>query len=180
MHFVVAGLTGLITLRSMSWEFIKFDGNVLSLEFPFFTDLYYFKDTSHLPALARSIWTLKMVLGQAKMTLSFGKHCQQVLKMVESLKATLGSPPVDHEIGAFIIMDRNYDLASTLLTPVTYTGLLSEVVELNAGIAMLSTSQTKLDPEIDQVYGEARDKPLSEAMPALCEKAKSLKCKNSI
>ncbi|XP_076684705.1 vacuolar protein sorting 33B [Andrena cerasifolii] len=173
------GLSGLVTVQTLSWEFIRLDGNVLSLENPMFTDLYYHKDTALLPALARNLWSLQLVLGSPKLTLSLGKHSQQMLKVIESMRQCLGSSDAENKIGALILMDRNYDLATPLLTPVTYAGLLHEVVEINVGTGTLGKSQTKLDPEKDQIYGEVRDTPCSDVFPILHGKAKSLKSEQS-
>ncbi|KAL7287479.1 hypothetical protein TKK_0018579 [Trichogramma kaykai] len=169
------GLAGLVTLRPLAWEFIKTDGNVLSLETPLFTDLYYHKDTRLLPAMAKALWSLRMVLGAPNFTFTMGKHSQQVLKMVSDLHESLGTPSPKDEFGALIIMDRSQDLVSTLLTPVTYLGLISEVIDINLGNATLGKSQTKLDPSQDPVYSEVRDKHFSDAFPTLRTKAKSLK-----
>lgn len=163
-------------MQTLSWEFVRLDGNVLSLENSMFTDLYYHKDTALLPALARNLWSLQLVLGSPKLTLSLGKHSQQMLKVMESIRQCLGSPDTESKVGALILMDRNYDLATPLLTPVTYAGLLHEVVEINVGTGTLGKSQTKLDPEKDQIYGEVRDTPCSDVFPILHGKAKSLKC----
>ena len=141
-----------------------------------FNDLYYHKDTGLLPALARNLWSQKLILGAPRLTISIGKHSQHTLKMVKSIEESFGSPSGKNEIGALIVMDRSFDLASTLLTSVTYLGLLSEVVDINIGTASLGGTQTKLDPNKDQVYGEVRDRHFSDAFPTLRAKAKLLKC----
>ncbi|XP_033337442.2 vacuolar protein sorting 33B isoform X1 [Megalopta genalis] len=177
LHSIIEeeGLSELVTVQSLSWEFIRLDGNVLSLETPMFADLYYYEDTTLLPALARSLWSLLLILGSPKLTLSFGKHSEQMLTIIDSMKQCLGSSNAENEVGALILMDRNYDLVTPLLTPVTYAGLLCEVVKINAGVGILGNSQTKLDPSKDQIYGEVRDKLCSDVFPILHGKAKSLK-----
>ncbi|XP_031830018.1 vacuolar protein sorting 33B [Nomia melanderi] len=169
------GLSGLVTVQALSWEFIRLDGKVLSLESSMFTDLYYHKDTALLPTLARSLWSLQLILGSPLLTLSLGKHSQQMLKIINTMTTMFDSSIIENNIGALILMDRNYDLATPLLTPVTYAGLLHEVVEINVGIGTLDKSQTKLDPDKDQIYGEVRDTPCSDVFPILHGKAKSLK-----
>lgn len=141
-----------------------------------FVDLYYHKDTSLLRALSRSLWSLQLILGSPRLSLFFGKYSQQVSKLIESMEQCLGTSSLENEIGALIVMDRSYDLTTTLLTPVTYAGLLNEVVEVNVGTAILGKSQTKLDPDRDHIYGEVRDVPCSDVFPILHGKAKSLKC----
>lgn len=167
---------GLVTLRTLSTEFIRLDGNVLSLENPMFVHLYYHKDTSLLPALARNLWSLQLILGSPKLSLYFGKHSQQVGKLIDSMEQCLGSSSLKDEIGALILMDRNYDLATTLLTPVTYAGLLNEIVPVNVGIATLEKSQTRLDPDKDKIYEKVRDTPCSEVFSILHKKANHIKC----
>jgi hypothetical protein len=169
-------LSGLVTLQTLSIEFIRLDGNVLSLENPLFIDLYYHKDTSLLRALARNLWSLQLILGSPRLSLFFGKHSQQVNKLMESMEQCLGSSSLENEIGALIVMDRSFDLTTALLTPATYAGLLNEVIEVNVGTAILGKSQTKLDPNKDQIYNEVRDIPCGDVFPILHEKAKSLKC----
>lgn len=163
-------------LRTLSVEFVRLDGNVLSSENPIFVDLYYHKDTSPLRALSRNLWSLQLILGSPRFSLFFGKHSQQMNKLMESMEQSLGSSSLENEIGALIVMDRSFDLATTLLTPVTYAGLLNEVVEVNVGTATLEKSQTRLDPSKDHIYGEVRDTPCSDVFPILHGKAKSLKC----
>ncbi|GAB1867074.1 Vacuolar protein sorting-associated protein 33B [Camponotus japonicus] len=168
------GLAELVTLQTLSAEFIKLDGNVLSLENPLFIDLYYHKDTSLLRALARNLWSLQLILGSPKLSLFVGKHSQQVGKLMESMEHW-GSSSLENEVGALIVMDRSFDLTTTLLIPITYSGLLNEVIEVNVNTAVLGKSQIKLDPDKDQIYGQVRDTPCSDVFPILHGKAKSLK-----
>ncbi|XP_015173159.1 PREDICTED: vacuolar protein sorting-associated protein 33B [Polistes dominula] len=169
------GLSGLITVYPLSYELIRLDGNVLSFENSMFTDLYYYKDGTFLPAMARNLWSLYLVLGSPKFTLSLGKYSQQILKFIESLKQSVKSCKMENEIGAFILMDRSYDKVTTLLTPVTYSGLLNEIFDINMGVISSGKTRTKLDPDKDQIYGEVRDIPCSNVFPILHEKTKLLK-----
>ncbi|XP_035741099.1 vacuolar protein sorting-associated protein 33B-like [Vespa mandarinia] len=169
------GLSGLITIYPLSYELIRLDGNVLSFENSLFTDLYYYKDGTLLPAMARNLWSLYLVLGSPKLILSFGKYSQQILKFIESIKQSVKSCKTENEIGAFILMDRSYDKVTTLLTPVTYSSLLNEVFDINVGVIYTGKTQRKLDPDKDQIYGEVRDIPCSNVFPILHEKTKSLK-----
>lgn len=130
--------------------------------------------------MARNLWSLYLVLGSPKLILSFGKYSQQILRFIESIKQSVKSCKTENEIGAFILMDRNYDKVTTLLTPVTYSSLLNEVFDINVGMIYTGKAQTKLDPDKDQIYGEVRDIPCSNVFPILHEKTKSLKCTFSI
>ncbi|XP_044579497.1 vacuolar protein sorting-associated protein 33B-like isoform X3 [Cotesia glomerata] len=170
------GLADLVTVRALSWEFIRIDDNVLSLECPIFVDLYYHKNTSLLPSLARNLWSLQLILGWPKFSMSFGKHSDQVLKMIDTIREdTKSSNCSSNEIGGLIIMDRSYDLVSTFLTPVSYLGLLSEVVPITVNTAVIDKTPIKLDPKKDQVYEDIRDIHFSDVFPKLRAMAKALK-----
>ncbi|XP_046741743.1 vacuolar protein sorting-associated protein 33B [Diprion similis] len=169
------GLYELVKLRSLSWEFIRSDGNVLSLETRMYADLYYHRDTSLLPAIAKNLWSLHMIVGRPKVTLCFGKYSKIVLKMTESMEEWFSSQNPTSQSGCMILMDRAHDLPSALLTPVTYLGLMGEILEINAGTAYSKGSQTKLNPKTDHVYGEVRDRHFSDVFPYLRNKAKRLK-----
>ncbi|XP_063985833.1 vacuolar protein sorting-associated protein 33B [Diachasmimorpha longicaudata] len=169
------GLSDLVTIRPLTWEAIQIDGNVLSLETPMFSDLYYYRDNGLLPGLARSTWSLQMVLGWPKITLTFGKYSEQLLKMVEVMRESARSPTPQTEVGGLIIMDRSYDFVSTLLTPVSYLGLLSEVTTINVSTAVVDHNSIKLDPQRDHVYEDIRDIHFSDVFPKLRAMAKSLK-----
>ncbi|TGZ48756.1 Uncharacterized protein DBV15_11932, partial [Temnothorax longispinosus] len=123
-----------------------------------------------------SVSAQPLIIGSPKLSLLLGKHSQQMSKLMESMEQSLGPSSLENEIGALIVMNRGFDLATSLLTLVTYArGLLNEVVEVNVGMATLEKSQTRLDPNKDQIYGEVRDMPCSEVFPILHGKAKSLK-----
>ncbi|XP_074111189.1 vacuolar protein sorting 33B [Cotesia typhae] len=170
------GLADLVTVRALSWEFIRIDDNVLSLECPIFVDLYYHKDTSLLSSLARNLWSLQLILGWPKFSMSFGKHSDQVLKMIDTIQEdTKSTNYSSNEIGGLIIMDRSYDFVSTFLTPVSYLGLLSEVVPITVNTAAIDKTQIKLDPKKDKVYEDIRDIHFSDVFPKLRAMAKALK-----
>ena len=141
-----------------------------------FADLYYHKDTGLLPAIARCLWSLELVLGSPRLTISLGKHSDRVLKMIESMQESTRTTRNENEIGALILMDRSYDIVSTLLTPVSYVGLLGEVLPISVGTATLESAKIKLDPKKDRVYGDVRDIHFSDVFPKLRAMAKSLKC----
>ncbi|KAF7987794.1 hypothetical protein HCN44_003657 [Aphidius gifuensis] len=169
------GLADMLSVRPITWELIQIDGNILSLELPIFCDLYYHNDSSLLPALSRSLWSLQMIIGWPKLVLTFGKHSENLSSMIDTMRENAKTVCPDNEIGAIIIMDRSYDFVSTLLTPVSYVGLLSEVIPISISTANLEGSNIKLDPKNDQVYQDIRDIHFSDVFPKLKNMAKTLK-----
>ncbi|KAL4713794.1 hypothetical protein ACJJTC_012311 [Scirpophaga incertulas] len=132
---------------------------------------------------------------------SLGRLSASVLDMFEVFNETYARDFLctddSREIGALIIIDRNQDYPSSLLTPATYSGLLSEIFEINCGHLDLNVKQTKykkgkldfgfdekssdkntvmtLDSSTDNLYGEIKHRHFSEVLSVLSSKAKLLK-----
>lgn len=179
------------------------DEQLLSLELPFlFKQLFVEQNNSLLSSIAMSLWSLFHVTGKPKALFSLGKLSASVLDMIEVYNETYSREFLDtrgsQEIGALIVMDRNQDYASSLLTPATYSGLLSELFSINCGHLDMNVKETKLrkgkldlgsendveaikstimtlDSSIDTLYGEIKHRHFSEVLSVLSSKAKLLK-----
>ncbi|KAL0820849.1 hypothetical protein ABMA28_005518 [Loxostege sticticalis] len=197
------GLYGIVKLHSFSWELMALDEQLLSLELPFlFKQLFVEQNHSLLSSVAMSLWSLFHVTGKPKVVFSLGKLSASVLDMLEVYNETYArdflSSDSSHEIGAVILIDRNQDYPSSLLTPATYSGLLSEIFNINCGHLDLNVKHTKykkgkldlgiqeeqatdkntvmtLDSSIDSLYGEIKHRHFSEVLSVLSSKAKLLK-----
>ncbi|KAL7728363.1 hypothetical protein ACLKA6_007455 [Drosophila palustris] len=139
-----AGLWGLVQLHHYNWDFIYLDHGVLSLELPnLYECLYLQGNTSALPAVGQSLRLLQMICGQPSMVLTFGGHAAQLLQVMKALGPVPESnnPP---DFGAWLIIDRDKDYASSLLTPAIYAGLLLEVFQLRAGEIVIDNANNKI------------------------------------
>ncbi|CAK1542394.1 unnamed protein product [Leptosia nina] len=196
------GLYDVVKLHSFSWELFSLDEQLLSLELPFlYKQVFVEKNQSLLSSIAMSLWSMFHVTGRPKCILSLGNMSSSVLDILEVYKEsyerdfvnTTGSP----DIGTLIIIDRDQDYASSLLTPAIYSGLLSEIFNINCGHLDLNVKQTKikkgqmnfktdeekseknavitLDSSIDNLYGEIKHRHFSEVLSVLSSKAKLLK-----
>ncbi|CAG9790749.1 unnamed protein product [Diatraea saccharalis] len=197
------GLYDIVNLHSFSWELMTLDEQLLSLELPFlYKQLFVEHNQSLLSSVAMSLWSLFHVTGRPKVLFSVGKMSASVLDMLEVYNETydrdsLGSDPIE-EIGGLILIDRNQDYPASLLTPATYSGLLSEIFDINCGHLDLNVKETKykkgkldfgleekkvadknavmtLDSSIDNLYGEIKHRHFSEVLSVLSSKAKLLK-----
>ncbi|XP_075979309.1 vacuolar protein sorting 33B [Anticarsia gemmatalis] len=197
------GLFGIVKLHTFTWELMTLDEQLLSLELPFlFKQLYVEQNHSLLSSISMSLWSLFHVTGKPKAIFSVGKLSSSVLDMLEVYNETYARDFVNtnssKEIGALIVIDRNQDYASSLLTPATYSGLLSELFSINCGNLDLNVKETKLkkgkldfgfdeqsgtaknavitlDSSIDTLYGEIKHRHFSEVLSVLSSKAKLLK-----
>lgn len=142
------GLNEIVQLHRFSWDFIKIDRNLLSLELPqIFRDVFVRGDTSFLSSIASSLRIFKMVHGCPKFTISYGENSEKILEMVSRMENSSRTPKKISEYPDFsvmIVMDRDKDFPSCLLTPVTYSGLIAELFEISAGILTIDPDCNKM------------------------------------
>ncbi|CAG9566383.1 unnamed protein product [Danaus chrysippus] len=195
------GLYEIVKLHSFSWELMRLDDQLLSLEVPFlYKQLYVEQNQSLLSSIAMSMWSLFHVIGKPKCVMSLGKMSASVLDILEVYNETFTRDFVSNnadDIGAVLVIDRDQDYSSSLLTPATYSGLLSEIFNINCGHLELNVTETKLkkgklnfttskdetakttvmtlDSSIDHLYGEIKHRHFSEVLSVLSSKAKLLK-----
>ncbi|XP_068622613.1 vacuolar protein sorting-associated protein 33B [Battus philenor] len=195
------GLYGIVKLHSFSWDLMSLDDNLLSLELPFlYKQLYVEQNHSLLSSVSLSLWNLYHVIGWPKYILSLGKHSSSVLDMLEIYNETYSRDFVSrdtYDIDTVVLIDRNQDYASSLLTPATYSGLLGEIFNISCGHLDLNVKETKykkgklnittesqeasknetmtLDSSLDSLYGEIKHRHFSEVLSVLSSKAKLLK-----
>lgn len=129
------GLYGTVQLHRFTWDFILLDDDLLSMEVPqVFPDTFIKNDCSLLPSIAQSLRILNMVCGQPDLILSYGKNAEKVVDIIDQL----GPPPSANStksslFSTLIVIDRNKDYPSCLLTPSIYSGLLLEVFSHKCG-----------------------------------------------
>ncbi|CRK92252.1 CLUMA_CG005700, isoform A [Clunio marinus] len=167
------GLHGIVELHRFSWDFIKIDRNLLSLELPqVFKEVFVRNDKSLLSSIASSLRIFNIVHGRPKFIVSYGENSDKILSMVsrmESMRKSSAKEKQDFpDFHAMIVMDRNKDFPSCLLTPVTYSGLMVELFETKAGILSIENESNKnksgkiniLNVEKDQMNDEKDIKTL--------------------
>ncbi|XP_062561810.1 vacuolar protein sorting-associated protein 33B [Armigeres subalbatus] len=198
------GLYGLVDLYSYQWDFISLDQGVLSLEMPsVFADVYVKKDGSLLGAIAQSLRIFNMVMGRPNLLFSMGENAESVLQMMQKIEAgrkvKSGEAKDTSDFSAMLIVDRDKDYHSCLLTPVIYSGLLLEIHKYNSGsltveptgnkiqngkLAILrnekhtsskqGTTNLRMNGAQDLIYQENRYRHFSEVIGLLSAQAKAL------
>lgn len=132
------GLVGKVQLHRFSWDFIKVDRNLLSLEIPsVFNSVFIKKDKSLLNSIANSLRIFQMIHKSPKIFMSIGENSENVLKMMTKMEKVRKPSEGDCDFDGIVIMDRDIDYASCLLTPVTYSALMIELYDVKAGILNL-------------------------------------------
>ncbi|KAF7278451.1 hypothetical protein GWI33_008412 [Rhynchophorus ferrugineus] len=141
-------LDSVVKLHSFQWMPIHLDTGILSLELPLlYKSLYVNENYSLLPVLSKALWQLCFVTGKPRVFLTLGSHSHNVLKQYEGLCQDRGeTDKADSDFGAVIIMDRNIDYTSALLTPGIYSGLLSEVYPVKSGVC----GSSKMEKQVNE------------------------------
>ena len=128
--FESLGVLDLTKLHSFSWDFIPLDSTLLSLEFPLFFKSTFIKgDHSLLGSVAKCLLSFECLYGTFPCVTTLGGKAEKIHSLLESWRSEVRPAfPTNSEFSHLIIMDRNMDLASVLLTQLTYEGVLGETI----------------------------------------------------
>lgn len=192
----LSGLYDNVKLHAFQWFPISLDESLLTLEIPnLYKSLYLFNDLSFLSIYAKSMWQLFFVIGKPKFCVGIGQFSNLVLQQLNLICNELGSSEKQPELGGMLVIDRNIDYPSALLTPATYTALLNEVCDINCGtysvkdnssqkydtkfnlIPKICTSNFLLDSTSDSIYNEIKHQHFSVVTAILSKLTKKLKMK---
>ncbi|CAH2006083.1 unnamed protein product [Acanthoscelides obtectus] len=188
-------LDDIVTLHSFIWMPLYLDNSILSLEIPnIFGTLFVYENFYFLSSLSRTFWYLTLVIGKPKLFLALGQNSKAFLTQYELFCKEKGdSDRVSSDFGAVVVIDRSSDYPAALLTPGTYTALLSEVYTVKTGLCeSLSTGNEKydekfnpivqkqsvkfcLDSRQDTVYADIKNRYFTEVTSVLSDLTKQLK-----
>ncbi|KAG8268438.1 Vacuolar protein sorting-associated protein 33B [Homalodisca vitripennis] len=177
------GVLGHVTLYGFQWEMIQFDGNILSFQLDsFYRKTFLDQDQLFLPCVARSIWGLQMLYGKPSMTFLQGKYAAIVDQQIDILFESYGKPERElSDISCFVIVDRDIDYPSVLLTPGTYTSLLHEVFGIKSGVLDFSLDTQNSKPRggrllssTEEIYSQIKHRHFSDVFGFLSKVAKNL------
>lgn len=145
------GLFGIVELHKFNWDFITLDNGVLSLEFgtTLFREVFIKQDKSLLGSIAHTFRLYNMVLKRPNFILAYGDHAETILETVHRIENFRQTPFRDEtqdnpDFNAMIILDRDKDYASCLLTSVVYSALLLELFNYNSGYLAVDRENNKL------------------------------------
>lgn len=186
----------IIKLHSFQWLPLHLDTGILSLELPsMFHDIFLRQDLTFLPSFSKVLWQLFFIVGKPAVILSLGHHANTILKQIDILSEDRGgSDRLNSDFGALIIIDRNLDYPSALLTPGTYSGLLNEVYGVKCGICEHKSGVDEperlfpavkkqpvcfnLDSNQDEVYSVIKNSYFTEVTSILSKLTKELRNEN--
>ncbi|KAL1898410.1 Vacuolar protein-sorting-associated protein 33 [Ceratocystis pirilliformis] len=147
-----SGVMGDVTISELPLSFFQLERDVLSLELDdAFHDLYLTKDTTPLFLLSRALMEIQQTHGLFPRIIGKGDNAKRVAEMLDRMRqeTLAGQDPTDKtrqrltpstKIESVIIVDREVDLVTPLLTQLTYEGLIDEVFEINHNQAKIDTT----------------------------------------
>lgn len=148
------GLYGLVELYRFNWDFILLDSGLLSLEFKpcLFRQIFIRHDTSLLGPIAHTFRLFNMMSKRPNIIVAYGENSENILNMVhriENSRYALSRDESDDnpDFNAMILMDRDKDYASSLLTSVVYSGLLLELFQYKAGYVTVDVENNRIVKE---------------------------------
>eukprot|EP00941_MAST-03F_sp_MAST-3F-sp1_P001867 g1867.t1 len=191
-----------VQLGEFHVDLIPFENDVLSMELhTAFKECFLLNDTTSLFYVARSLMKLQSLFGVIPHLKAKGAYASRVVEMMlrfrqEQVTAS-GSEQQSRpsEIDMCIIIDRQVDLLTPLVMPLTYEGLIDELFGIENGIVYIepgvldddtkapSTSNSSSSKKQSylrlnnnsSLYAEARNSNISALGPLLQEKSREIR-----
>ncbi|ETI31737.1 hypothetical protein F441_21229 [Phytophthora nicotianae CJ01A1] len=133
------GVFGSLSVGEYKLDLIPFDDDVLTLELDAcFKEFYVDGDKTNLHTIAASLIKLQTVFGMiphVKYKGAMAKVIYQMMTHFRREQEVAGNPigVLDPEIDTVVLIDRNVDLVTPMCSPMTYEGLLDEILGITHG-----------------------------------------------
>jgi len=181
------------SFHDFNFDLIPLDYDLLSLEIlDASRQLYLEVDTTSLILIAESIQRLQLVFGRFDTILGKGYSARTILETLKGLDNESKIRPDENtrgEIEALVILDRNIDFVTPMLTQLTYAGHMDEIwgikqnsmIQLERKFFPLTASLPKDKDQIphklttDRIFKEIRDCHVSVVSSVLDEKLAEIK-----
>ncbi|KAH9503153.1 Vacuolar protein sorting-associated protein 33A [Bulinus truncatus] len=175
---------------------IPFDSDLLSMEMDdSYRECYLENDFTSMFYAAQSLMILQALYGTIPYVYGKGDCAKQVIEMLRKMKIETGGiePQITPQIDNLLLLDRNVDLLTPLLTQLTYEGLIDEIFTIkNTNVKLppekfISAEERKTGKEeslselkkfilnsADELYAELRDKNFNAVGAIVSRKAKTI------
>ncbi|KAG8527012.1 uncharacterized protein KY384_008441 [Bacidia gigantensis] len=154
-----SGVLGELNVEVLDLHFVPLEGDLLSLCFnDAFNDIYLYKDPTSIFLAARALMGLQNTYGLFPRIIGKGDNANRLMELLfrmrkeaaaEDNAASFGPMPSAHT-ESLIIIDREVDLATPLLTQLTYEGLIDEMFGIEDNQAEIDTSIIGQTPSAPQ------------------------------
>ena len=147
------GAYGFVKLHEWKLYLIPLDAHFLSLDLHnSFKTLYLDRDYTMLHSIARSLLQLEDIFGTFPIVHGCGDYAQKVWEMFARLKELQNTRPTVSKkkgpsITNVVIIDRQCDLVTPLLSQLTYEGILDDVFHIRSGYVEIPKTVTDKDQD---------------------------------
>ncbi|KAF4044330.1 Sec1 family [Phytophthora infestans] len=162
------GVFGSLSVGEYKLDLIPFDDDVLTLELDAcFKEFYVDGDKTNLHTIAASLIKLQTVFGMiphVKYKGTMAKVIYQMMAHFRREQEVAGNPigVLDPEIDTVVLMDRNVDLVTPMCSPMTYEGLLDEILGITHGFI---TVDAELIADDDGPNSGSSNRPAQVSVP---------------
>jgi len=167
-----AGVLGDVTISELPLHFFPLERDVLSLElYDSFEDLYLNKDVTPTYLLARALMEIQQNHGLFPRIIGKGDNAKRVADLLGRMRQEViaeggagegtkdGLTP-STTIESVIIIDREVDFVTPLLTQLTYEGLIDEVFGIENNQAKVDTTVVGAPAQSSSVSSQTRKRPI--------------------
>ena len=130
------GVIGSVILGEFNLNFIPFEEDVLSMELEHsFRECFLEGDRTSLYYVARGLVSLQNIFGVIPTIQVKGSCAQHVYELMCRMRKELNHDVYsgESEVDSLLLFDRTADIASPMITQLTYEGLIDEIFGINYG-----------------------------------------------
>ena len=161
-----------LTLNEFHFDLLQLEPYLFLVPAPrCFHRLYVEGDIDDLTSISRSLIKIEILNGKFPRIVTFGEHSSKITHILEEMKAQIGPSAfvAQPEFDSLIVLDRNVDLVTPLLTQFIYSGIIDEALNSKCGLIELPEEVPNENRNIilndqDEVYKEIRGKSLKESV----------------
>jgi vacuolar protein sorting-associated protein 33A len=167
-----AGVLGDVTISELPIYFFPLERDLLSLELDgAFRDLYLGKDVTPTYLLARALMGIQETQGLFPRLIGKGDNAKRVATLLDRMRQELlvgrdssestraGLTP-STTVESVIIIDREVDLVTPLLTQLTYEGLIDEVFNIQHNQTKVDTTVVGASAQPSSANSQSRKRPI--------------------
>lgn len=172
-----AGVLGDVSIQELQILFLPLENDLLSLELEdSFQDLYLHGDRSSIYLASRALMQIQQRHGLFPRILGKGDNARKLANLLVKARKELDADEANTpfttmpstSIESLIIIDRDVDFATPMLTQLTYEGLVDEIVGIKH-------NKAEVDSSITGSGAQSRSSVSGTALPAVSATRQSLK-----
>ena len=176
----------MVELDELPIDLIPLDTDILSLEMPhLLPSIFLDRDWTNLHIIAKSIENLINQFGEFGATHGQGEAAKIVHSLIKTMQSDRKEPPrlIKSSINHLVLLDREVDYVTPLLTQQVYTGILDDWFAIDCGqVTMPAEAIPEKENDLkhilnqdDRIYKLIRDDHIDKSVKKLTRELKEVK-----